>query len=61
MWQDLFAALALVLIIEGMFPFLNPTRFKKYLAAMMQAPESQLRSMGLASMVIGVVLLYVVR
>ena len=61
MWQDLIAAVALVLVLEGILPFLNPTRFKQNMAMMMQMNESTLRGVGLASMVVGLILLYLVR
>ncbi|MGR8948056.1 MAG: DUF2065 domain-containing protein [Gammaproteobacteria bacterium] len=61
MWHDLLAAIALVLVIEGMFPFLNPARFKRHLAMMLQMEERTLRNIGLGSMVAGIILLYVVR
>ena len=47
-WSDLLAALALVLVIEGMVPFLNPH-------------DRTLRITGLVSMLCGVVMLYIVR
>ena len=61
MWQDLLAAIALVLVIEGMLPFLNPARFKQHLAMMLQMEDRTLRNIGLGSMVAGIILLYVVR
>ncbi len=60
-WGDLFAAIALLLILEGILPFLNPGRYRKMLEALEQISDRQLRSIGLAVMVIGAVLLTVVR
>ena len=60
MWHDLWIALALLLILEGVFPFLSPDGLRKALAAVHQLSDSQLRFAGLTSMLIGVVLLYVV-
>jgi uncharacterized protein YjeT (DUF2065 family) len=60
-WNDLFAALALMLIFEGILPFLNPDRYRKMLEMMEQISNSQLRTMGLIVMVIGAVLLTFVR
>ena len=54
-WNDLFAALALMLIFEGVLPFLNPDRYRKMLEMMEQISNSQLRTMGLVVMVIGAV------
>jgi uncharacterized protein YjeT (DUF2065 family) len=61
MWQDLWAALALMLILEGMFPFLNPTGLRRMLQMMADLSDSQLRYAGMTSMLLGVMLLYFVR
>lgn len=60
-WQDLFAALALVLVVEGILPFLNPASYKKTMAQMLQLPDSNLRVIGLGSMIAGLFFLYLVR
>lgn len=61
MWDDLLSALALVLVIEGLFPFISPTGFRKKILAMTEMDDSQIRIASLASMVIGLVLLYFIR
>ena len=61
MWQDLLAALALVLIIEGMLPFVNPARFRRTMQIISQLEDSILRFVGLSAMIVGCLLLYVVR
>jgi len=60
-WKDLLAALALVLVIEGMVPFLNPQSLRRMLETVSQLDDRTLRITGLVSMLCGVVLLYVVR
>jgi uncharacterized protein YjeT (DUF2065 family) len=60
-WQDLLAALALVLVIEGMVPFLNPQSLRRMLEMVSQLDDSTLRIMGFVSMLFGVVMLYIVR
>jgi uncharacterized protein YjeT (DUF2065 family) len=60
-WNDLFAAIALMLIFEGILPFLNPDRYRKMLEMMEQISNSQLRTMGLIVMGVGAVLLTLVR
>jgi uncharacterized protein YjeT (DUF2065 family) len=60
MWHDLSIALALLLILEGVFPFLSPEGLRKTLAAIHQLGDSQLRFAGLTSMLLGVALLYVI-
>ncbi len=61
MWQDLLTAIALVLVIEGILPFLNPAGFRKTMAMISQIDDKVLRIIGVASMAAGVILLYIVR
>ncbi len=61
MWQDLLAALTLVLVIEGVLPFLNPAGFRRMLMMVSQVDDSTLRFAGLSAMIVGCLLLYVVR
>lgn len=61
MWHDLLTALALVLVIEGIFPFLNPAGLRRMLAALTQMDDRSVRIAGLVSMLSGVILLYLVR
>lgn len=60
-WADLLAALALYLVLEGVLPFLNPQALKRVLTSMATVPDRQLRLWGLASMLAGALLLYLVR
>ena len=60
-WQDLLAALALVLVIEGMVPFLNPQSLRRLLETVSQLDDRTLRITGFISMLCGVVILYIVR
>ena len=60
-WQDLWAAFALYLVLEGLMPFANPGAMKRALAQLSQLDERTLRIVGLFSMVTGAVLLYFVR
>ncbi|HIP94849.1 MAG TPA: DUF2065 domain-containing protein [Leucothrix sp.] len=59
-WHDLFTAIALLLIIDGLLPFISPERLKKMYQSILDTPESSLRTIGLASIVAGLVLLYIV-
>ena len=61
MWDDLLSALALVLVIEGLFPFLSPTGFRKKILALTEMNDSQIRIASLVSMAAGIVLLYLIR
>ena len=60
-WNDLWSALALVLVIEGLMPFLGPAAFRRTMASVSRFPDGQLRTVGLVSMLIGLGLLYAVR
>jgi len=57
----LLAALALVLVIEGMVPFISPQALRRLQESMSQLDDKTLRNVGLISMIFGVVLLYIVR
>jgi uncharacterized protein YjeT (DUF2065 family) len=59
-WHDLFVALALMLVIEGILPFLNPRGVREAFEAISRMDDRALRIAGLASMGIGVVLLYLI-
>ncbi len=61
MWQDLGSAVALVLIIEGLLPFINPNGMRKTMAMITRLNDSTLRFVGLTSMVIGVLILNFIR
>ena len=60
MWHELMVALALLLILEGILPFLNPAGMRKTLLMMSEMGDQQLRVAGLSSMVVGLLLLYLV-
>lgn len=56
---DIFwAALALVLVLEGLFPFLSPGGWRRTFLQLLQLRDGQLRFFGLSSILIGLVLLY---
>lgn len=60
MWHDLTVALALLLVLEGVFPFINPAGMRRALAAISELRDAQLRFAGLTSMLLGLALLYIV-
>ena len=61
MWIDLLTAFALVLIFEGIMPFVNPNGVRRIFLMAAQMQNSSLRYTGLASMLLGLLLLYLVR
>lgn len=58
MWGDLRDALAVMLVLEGLLPFLSPATLRRTLVGMLAMRDGALRVMGLASMLAGLVLLY---
>lgn len=61
MWQDLLSAFALMLVLEGILPFLSPGTTRRTLEMAGRMDDNRLRIAGLVSMLAGVVLLYLVR
>ena len=57
MWEDLFRALALVLVIEGILPFISPDGWRQAMTQASRLSDKTLRSIGFASMIAGVLLL----
>jgi uncharacterized protein YjeT (DUF2065 family) len=60
-WTEILTAVALLLVIEGMLPFVRPGRYKQMVAQIVRLPDNQLRLFGLAAMIIGLLLLFIVR
>jgi uncharacterized protein YjeT (DUF2065 family) len=60
LWDELWIAMALMLVLEGLLPFLSPVTLRRALVAAAQMDDRTMRMTGLASMVAGVVLLYLV-
>lgn len=52
-WQ----ALAIVLVIEGLLPFVSPKRWRSAFQQMLTMSDGQIRFFGLCSIVIGLVAL----
>ncbi|MDX1589251.1 MAG: DUF2065 domain-containing protein [Oleiphilaceae bacterium] len=61
MWQQLLVALGLVLIIEGMLPFLAPQRWQALIATLAAMDPRSIRIAGLASMLAGLLIVMLVR
>jgi uncharacterized protein YjeT (DUF2065 family) len=61
MWMDLWAALALVMVIEGLLPALSPHSYRKAMLTMTQMDERSLRIIGLVSMTAGAIFLYLIK
>jgi uncharacterized protein YjeT (DUF2065 family) len=57
----LLMALALMLILEGLLPFLAPNLWRDTFRRITQMSDGQIRFVGLSSMIVGLLLLYWVR
>jgi len=60
MGHDIWVALALVMVIEGILPFLNPASWREMMRAAAELDDRTLRLIGLGSMLAGVSVLYLV-
>jgi len=61
MSKMLLTAFALVLIIEGVLPFLIPGLWREAFRRLTEMTDGQVRFLGLSSMVAGILLLYLVK
>ena len=59
--SDLIAALGLVLVIEGSLYAAFPGGIKRMMVAAQQMPDQTLRSGGIAAVVVGVLVVWLVR
>jgi uncharacterized protein YjeT (DUF2065 family) len=59
-WQQLWIAISLVLVIEGILPFLYPERWRQLVAQIALIDNKTMRIVGLVSMLSGIGLLLVV-
>ena len=61
MTSTLLTAFALMLVIEGVLPFLVPTLWRDTFRRLTELSDGQIRFIGLTSMLAGLLLLYIVR
>lgn len=61
MWHDLAVALCLVLVIEGIVPFLYPRRWREMVMMLSEVDDRTMRIVGISSMLLGTGLLYLIR
>ncbi len=54
-------ALALVLIIEGLLPFMSPRKYRELVAEIAQLGDNHIRTIGLVVMIAGLLTLFLVR
>jgi len=61
MLNTLLIAFALMLVIEGMVPFLLPGVWRETFRKLIEMGDGQIRFIGLTSMLAGLLLLYLVK
>jgi uncharacterized protein YjeT (DUF2065 family) len=61
MTDNLLTAFALMLVIEGLMPFLVPNAWRETFRRLIEMSDGQLRFVGLSSMLAGLILLYFLR
>ncbi|MCW8917749.1 MAG: DUF2065 domain-containing protein [Gammaproteobacteria bacterium] len=57
-WSELWSALALVMVIEGLLPAISPRGYRKAIFAMSQMDARSIRITGLVTMISGALFLY---
>ncbi|MCE7914714.1 MAG: DUF2065 domain-containing protein [Nitrosomonas sp. PRO4] len=60
MWETFLIAIALMLILEGMLPFLSPQTWREMFRRLLEINDNQIRFIGLTSMLVGLMLLLIV-
>lgn len=61
MWDTLLMAFALMLVLEGLIPFLMPGVWRETFRKLTETGDNQIRFIGLTSMLAGLLLLYFVK
>ncbi len=60
MGSTLVAAFALMLVLEGILPFIAPARWRETFLQLARLADGQIRFIGLTSMLVGLLILFVV-
>ena len=58
MSDTVWLALALVLILEGLFPFASPAGWRRTFASLLEMSDGQIRFFGLCSVCLGLAALF---
>jgi uncharacterized protein YjeT (DUF2065 family) len=57
--EALFGALALMLVLEGLMPLINPGGWRQVFSRVLQMSDGQIRFIGLLSVLAGLMLLWI--
>ncbi len=60
-WREIAIAFCLMLVIEGIVPFLYPQRWRLMVAKLAMVDNKVLRIYGLISMLVGTAILYTIQ
>ena len=60
MWQEILTVISILFIIEGLIPFVSPSKYKNFVSSMSKLNTNNLRILGFISMIFGVLLLVLV-
>lgn len=60
-WNALWIAFALVLVLEGLFPFVSPGGWRRTFVRLLELHDGQLRFFGLCSMLLGLALFWILQ
>ena len=58
LWDLLVGAFALMLVVEGLLPFISPPKWRGVFERAMRMTDGQIRFIGLSSMLAGLAMLY---
>ncbi|MDA0190149.1 MAG: DUF2065 domain-containing protein [Proteobacteria bacterium] len=61
MTENILLAFALMLVLEGIVPFLAPKAWRETFRRLIQLSDGQIRFIGLTSMLIGLILMMIFR
>jgi len=56
--DTLWMALALVLVIEGLVPFVSPANWRRMFAQLLQLSDGQIRTFALVSISVGLLMIW---
>ncbi len=56
--DTLWMALALVLVIEGLFPFISPANWRRMFTQLLQMSDGQIRTFGMVSISAGLLMIW---
>lgn len=59
-WHELAVAFCLMMVLEGVIPFIAPDRWRKMVQMIADVDDRSMRIMGLISMLIGTAILYLI-